>query len=81
MSFRKPCHMLFHRLIPPFTLTEFTVADDYNLARNDRTAAAFSWRQIKLSKAFVSLLLGNFFKRSCEFFVYLKPFCKKNYKI
>ena len=21
MSFRKPCHMLFHKLIPPFTLT------------------------------------------------------------
>ena len=23
MSFRKPCHMPFHKLIPPFTLTEF----------------------------------------------------------
>ena len=22
MSFRKPCHMPFHKLIPPFTLTE-----------------------------------------------------------
>ena len=33
----------------------FTVANDYNFARDDRTAAvvAFSWRQIKLLKAFV----------------------------
>ena len=23
MSFRKPCHMPFRKLIPPFTLTEF----------------------------------------------------------
>ena len=59
----------------------FTVAKDYILARNARTAAvvAFSCRQIKLLKAFVSLLRGNFFKRSCEFFLYLKSFCKKDY--
>ena len=49
------------------------------LARDDRTAAAvaFSCRQINLLKAFVYPLRGNFFKRSCEFFLYLKPFCKK----
>ena len=23
MSFRKPCHMPFHKLIPPFTLTVY----------------------------------------------------------
>ena len=40
-------------------------------------AVAFSCRQIKLLKAFVSLFRGNFFKRSCAFFLYLKPFCKK----
>ena len=49
------------------------------LARNDRAAAAvaFSCRQLKLLKAFVYLLRGNFFKRSCEFFLYLKSFYKK----
>ena len=49
------------------------------LQRNDRTAAAvaFSCLQIKLLKAFVQLLRGNFFKRSCEFFLRLKSFCKK----
>ena len=49
------------------------------LTRNDRTAevVAFSCRQMKLLKAFVWLLRRNFFKRSCEFFLYLKSFCKK----
>ena len=49
------------------------------LARNDQTAAAvaFSCGQIKLLKAFVQLLRGNFFERSCEFFLHLKSFCKK----
>ena len=57
-----------------------TVANDYNLARSDRTAVAFSCRLIKLLKAFVELFRGNFFKRSCEFSLYLKPFSKKAIK-
>ena len=59
----------------------FTVANDTILARNDRKAGAvaFSCRQTKLLQVFVSLLQGNFFKRSCEFFLYLKSFCKKDY--
>ena len=35
-----------------------TVANDYNLARSDRTAVAFSCRQIKLLKALI--LLSSF---------------------
>ena len=38
-------------------------------------AVGVSCRQIKLLKAFVELLRGNFFKKSCEFFLYAKPFC------
>ena len=53
------------------------------LARDDRTTAvvAFSWRQIKLLRAFVhdQFLRESFFKRSSEFFLYLKSFCKKDY--
>ena len=58
--------LLTHLLLPTITI----------LARNDRTAAvvASSCRQIKLLKAFVYLLRGNFFQRSCEF-LYLKLFC------
>jgi len=58
----------------------FTVANDSNLARYDRTVAvvAFSRRHIKLLKAFVYLLRENFFKRICELFLYLKSFCKKD---
>ena len=47
------------------------------LRANDRTAVAFSCRQIKLLKAFVYLLWGDFFKRGCELSFYLKPLCKK----
>ena len=52
---------LTHLLLPTITI----------LARNDRTSAivAFSFQQIKLLKAFVQLLQGNW---SCEFFLYLK---------
>ena len=59
----------------------FTVANDYILARQERTAAvvAISCRQIKLLKAFVQLLRGNFCKKSCEIFLYLKSFRKKDY--
>ena len=31
MSFRKPCHMPFRKLNPPFTLTGFTVVDFHTL--------------------------------------------------
>ena len=47
------------------------------LRANDRTVVAFSCRQIKLLKAFVYLLWGDFFKRGCELSFYLKPLCKK----
>ena len=57
----------------------FTVANDTILARNDRKAGAVAFFFSKLLKVFVSLLQGNFFKRSCEFFLYLKSFCKKDY--
>ena len=56
----------------------FTVANDYNFgAQVTERPSRFLCRQIKLLKAFVQLLRGNFFKRSCEFFLYLKPFYKK----
>ena len=38
---------------------------------------AFSYRQIKLLKAFVKLLPETFFKKSYEFFLYLKSFYNK----
>ena len=44
---------------------------------NVQTAVMFSCQQIKLLKAFVQPLLGNVFKRSYEFFLYLNLFCKK----
>ena len=52
--------ILTHLMLPTITI----------LARSDRTAAAvaFSCQQIKVWKAFVQLLQGNFFKRSCDLF-------------
>ena len=42
-------------------------------------AVAFSCQQIKLLKEFVKLSQRNLLQKSCEFFPYLKPFCKKKY--
>ena len=56
-----------HLLLPTFSI----------LARiMTRTAVTFSCRRIKFFKPFVQLLLGNLFKKSCIFFLDLKP-CKK----
>ena len=33
MSFRKPCHMPFRKLTPPFTLTAFKGAESRNSAK------------------------------------------------
>ena len=57
----------------------FTVANNYNFGNQTAAVVAFSCRQIKLLKAFVQLLRENFFKRSCEFFLYLKSYWKKDY--
>ena len=43
-------------------------------------AVAFSGRQIRLLKVFVWLFLGNLVKKTCDFSLYLKPFCKKTIK-
>ena len=51
----------------------FTVANDLItiLARDNRTAVAFSCRQIKTFEGICLAL------RSCEFSLYQKPFCRK----
>ena len=50
-------------------------------ARNDQTYNGCGRRFVlstnKTLKTFVKLLRGSFFKRSCEFFLYLKSFSKK----
>ena len=50
----------------------FAFANDYSFGANDRTAVAvtFSCRQIRLEGICLALR-ENFFKRGCEFFLYL----------
>ena len=58
----------------------FTVANDYTLAHNDRTAAvvAFSCRQIKLLEPiFFGSCKEISSKGVVKFYLYLKSFCKK----
>ena len=64
--------MIFNSLLLP------TIAI---LARDDRTAAvvAFFLATNKTFEGVCLALAGSVFKRSCEFFLYLKSFCKKDY--
>ena len=61
----------------------FTVANDYNFGAqwpNGRGRRFF----LPTNKTFEDICLalaGNFCKRSCEFFLYLKSLCKKNIKL
>ena len=61
----------------------FTVANDYNFGAqwpNGRGRRFF----LPTNKTFEDICLalaGNFLKRSYEFFLYLKSFCKKDYEI
>ena len=57
----------------------FTVANYYNFGAqwpNGRGRRFFSPTN-ETFEGICSALAGNFFKRSCEFFLYLKSFCKK----
>ena len=56
-----------------------SVANDYNFGvqRPNGRGRRFFLPTNKTLKAFVQLLRGNFFKRSSDFLLYLKSFCKK----
>ena len=61
----------------------FTVANDLItiLARNDRTCGRRVFLPTNETSEGICLVFrGNVFKRSCEFSLYLKPFCKKSIK-
>ena len=61
------------------TFNSFTVTNDYNFGAqwpNDSGPRFF----LPTEKNF-QLSQRNYFKRSCDFFLYLKSFCKKRYKL
>ena len=56
MSFRKPCHMPFRKLIPPFTLTALFVTPKFYISIVFSFSWELKWPQEKLK----TMLMQNF---------------------
>ena len=62
-------------------LNSFTAANDYNFGAQSPNGRLVFLSTNKIFEGICIALAGKFFKSSCEFFLYLKPFYKKTIKI